>query len=56
MVFVLVVGGWVDISSSAAGTVLMLSVPIHRTGAAAGAEPAAYDQDEDHDPSAWGTL
>ena len=50
------VGGWVDISSSAAGTVLMLSVPIHRTGAAPDAGPAAYDQDEDHDPSAWGTL
>ena len=50
------VGGWVDISSSAAGTVLMLSVPIHRTGATPDAGPAAYDQDEDHDPSAWGTL
>ena len=50
------VGGWVDVSSSAAGTVLMLSVPIRRAGAPADAGPAAYDQDEDHDPSAWGTL
>jgi signal transduction histidine kinase len=51
------VGGWVDVSSSASGTVLMLSVPVRRTGADAGTESdsAVFDQDDDHDPSAWGT-
>jgi len=49
------VGGWVDVSSSAAGTVLMLSVPVRRAGAGSDPDPAAFDQDDDHDPSAWGT-
>lgn len=45
------VGGWVDISSDAAGTVLMLSVPMRRGGA----DEAAFDDDDDHDPTGWGT-
>ena len=54
-------GGWVDISSSAVGTVLMLSVPV-RLRPACGShsdtelEPPTFDHDDDHDPSAWGTL
>ncbi len=50
------VGGWVEVSSSAAGTVLMLSVPINPAGGLAAAGQVAFDQDDDHDPSAWGTL
>ena len=44
------VGGWVDISSDAAGTVLMLSVPMRRDGQG----EADFDQDDDHDPTGWG--
>ena len=47
------VGGWVDISSDAAGTVLMLSVPMRRDGSPA--SEADFDQDDDHDPTGWGT-
>ena len=47
------VGGWVDVSSDGGGTVLMLSVPM-RGGAEAG--ETDFDQDEDHDPTAWGNL
>jgi signal transduction histidine kinase len=50
------VGGWVDVSSSAAGTVLMLSVPMRGAGAAARPDDEAdFDQDDDHDPTGWGT-
>jgi signal transduction histidine kinase len=55
------VGGWVDVSSSAGGTVLMLSVPMRGAGGGAGAGaagadgPADFDQDDDHDPTGWGT-
>lgn len=47
------VGGWVDISSDAGGTVLMLSVPVRGAGADTG--EADFDQDDDHDPTGWGT-
>ena len=48
------VGGWVDVSSGANGTVLMLSVPMRSAGG--GSEgPADFDQDDDHDPTGWGT-
>ena len=47
------VGGWVDVSSSAAGTVLMLSVPVSGDFDDDGGSPR-YDDDEDHDPSTWG--
>ncbi|WP_088279991.1 histidine kinase [Ideonella sp. A 288] len=46
------VGGWVDVSSGADGTVLMLSVPVAAARNADGAP--SYDDDEDHDPSSWG--
>jgi len=58
------VGGWVDVSSSASGTVLMLSVPLEPGGAQAFADddsfadarPAPADTpNHPHDPSAWGT-
>jgi len=48
------VGGWVDISSDAAGTVLMLSVPV-RSSSGANTDEADFDQDDDHDPTGWGT-
>jgi signal transduction histidine kinase len=52
------VGGWVDVSSSAAGTVLMLSVPLQDAGAVAAQDAYGNDEDDDagHDPSAWGAL
>ena len=50
------VGGWVDVSSTGGGTVLMLSVPVQPVGGVASSGQAAFDQDDDHDPSAWGTL
>lgn len=51
------VGGWVDVSSSAAGTVLMLSVPMRGAGGAgSGTGETDFDQDDDHDPTAWGNL
>jgi signal transduction histidine kinase len=52
------VGGWVDLSSSARGTTLILSVPLPAAEAAAGAmappegEPAVAQDD----PSNWGNL
>lgn len=46
------VGGWVDISSDGAGTVLMLSVPVRRDGEQTG--EVDFDQDDDHDPTGWG--
>ena len=53
------VGCWIDLSSSARGTTLILSIPIHAADAGAAAaigtdhtcEAAAM-----HDPSAWGEL
>ena len=51
------VGGWVDVSSSAAGTVLMLSVPMRGTGVAGSdSGETDFDQDDDHDPTGWGNL
>ncbi len=47
------VGGWVDVSSSGRGTVLMLSVPVR--GSEGDDGPADFDRDEDHDPTGWGT-
>jgi len=46
------VGGWVDISSVSGGTVLMLSVPMRQDGDAGETD---FDQDDDHDPTGWGT-
>ena len=48
------VGGWVDLSSSAAGTSLILSVPL-REGAGDGPALAAADADDAED-SAWTAL
>jgi signal transduction histidine kinase len=48
------VGGWVDVSSSTAGTVLMLSVPVSRVHDEDDHGSPRYDDDEDHDPSTWG--
>ena len=53
------VGGWVDVSStSGAGTVVMLSVPLRgqgQTGASGDGSETDFDQDADHDPTGWGT-
>ena len=48
------VGGWVDVSSGAGGTVLMLSVPVSGSGHDDDDGSPRYDDDEDHDPSTWG--
>jgi signal transduction histidine kinase len=51
------VGGWVDLSSSPAGTSLILSVPLDEPpsdGAAGISDDTAHDHD--HDPSAWSPL
>ena len=48
------VGGWVDVSSGAGGTVLMLSVPM-RGADGDGEGQTHFDQDDDHDHSDWGT-
>ncbi|MFO1271453.1 MAG: response regulator [Rubrivivax sp.] len=49
----LTVGGWIDLSSSASGTTVILSVPLDN--APREPEPRARDNEE-HDPSAWGSL
>ena len=49
----LTVGGWIDLSSSASGTSVILSVPLDN--APREPEPRARDNEE-HDPSAWGSL
>jgi signal transduction histidine kinase len=46
------VGGWVDVTSGAAGTTLILSVPL--TGDDANPEPAAAPDSDD--PTGWGEL
>jgi signal transduction histidine kinase len=52
------VGGWVDLSSSARGTTLILSIPM--AGAAVtppdGAVQESAQAGHSHDPSGWGTL
>jgi glucose-6-phosphate-specific signal transduction histidine kinase len=53
------VGGWVDLSSSAAGTTLILSIPLTPIGTAPVQDGDASDGDyeeDDHDPSRWGAL
>jgi signal transduction histidine kinase len=49
------VGGWVELTSSAAGTTLILSIPLSQ---AAHGEPVsgADDDDHQHDPSGWAPL
>ena len=52
------VGGWVDCSSDAGGTTLILSVPVGPKAARSGDNAfgdAGFDR-EVHDPSAWGNL
>jgi len=48
------VGGWVELSSGAAGTILILSIPL--SGAAREPERAPSSEGDLHDPSQWGTL
>jgi signal transduction histidine kinase len=48
------VGGWVELSSSAGGTTMILSVPLNPLGSTEAA-PAATAHDAD-DPSQWGEL
>jgi signal transduction histidine kinase len=52
------VGGWVDLSSGAGGTTLILSVPLTDGASAPDDEQDDGDGavDRDHDPSAWGSL
>ncbi|MDE2394418.1 MAG: response regulator [Burkholderiales bacterium] len=48
----LTVGGWIDLSSSSTGTTVILSVPLDSWGAES---DAAGRDNDDHDPSRWGT-
>jgi signal transduction histidine kinase len=48
------VGGWVDVSSSSAGTMLMLSVPVSGQAGGQRSDTPRFDDDADHDPSTWG--
>jgi signal transduction histidine kinase len=48
------VGGWVELSSSARGTTLILSIPMQ--GGEAAQPEAATEETSLHDPSAWGDL
>ena len=56
------VGGWVDVSSGATGTTVILSVPLpsyRRTGRdsqMSAADVVGVREDERHNPSAWGDL
>ncbi len=47
------VGGWVDMSSSAGGTTLILSVPLQTEDALS---PKLVDSSSRYDPTVWGTL
>jgi signal transduction histidine kinase len=49
------VGGWVDLSSSAAGTTLILSIPLEDKATRPDSDDDFADGGE-HDPSAWGEL
>ncbi len=48
------VGGWVDLSSTARGTTLILSVPLTAKGRQS--VESAEDHVDDHDPSTWGQI
>ncbi len=50
------VGGWIELSSGAGGTTLILSVPLPRDVSPAKAEPERYLESDPHDPSGWGEL
>jgi signal transduction histidine kinase len=53
------VGGWIDLASSARGTVLMLCVPLtheRREEMTSDFDDMDDDLDRSHDPSAWGSL
>jgi signal transduction histidine kinase len=50
------VGGWIELSSGAAGTTLILSVPIPADTASSEPEQEAYLESNPHDPSGWGEL
>jgi len=59
----LTVGGWVDLSSAAGGTTLILSVPLddrlhdsHDSGFSGDAHGPDEPDDRHHDPSAWASL
>ncbi|MFO1325775.1 MAG: histidine kinase [Rubrivivax sp.] len=51
------VGGWIDLSSGATGTTLILSVPLAaHASAPALADDVGGGDNRDHDPSAWASL
>jgi signal transduction histidine kinase len=49
------VGGWVDVSSGSKGTTVILSVPVAQAQRRAAATVHDTDENEQHDPSVWGT-
>jgi signal transduction histidine kinase len=50
------VGGWVDLSSSAAGTTLILSIPLGHHASGPAVDEGLHPSEPEHDPSAWGEL
>jgi signal transduction histidine kinase len=51
------VGGWIDLSSSAQGTTLILSIPVLQAATQDEAPPPATREAQLlHDPSGWGDL
>ncbi|MBN8493805.1 MAG: response regulator [Burkholderiales bacterium] len=50
------VGGWIDLSSSAKGTTLILSIPLPATAAQDETNTPGVAGTAGHDPSAWGEL
>jgi signal transduction histidine kinase len=50
------VGGWIELSSGAGGTTLIMSVPIPRHLKAAHDDPEPSLEANPHDPSGWGEL
>lgn len=50
------VGGWIELSSAANGTTLILSVPLPRDVRPARQEPEPHLESDPHDPSGWGEL
>ncbi len=50
------VGGWIELSSGAHGTTLIMSVPIPADARPVPSDPQPYLESNRHDPSGWGEL
>jgi signal transduction histidine kinase len=50
------VGGWIELASQGRGTTLILSVPLDTRERPVDSEFGRLEDDQRHDPSAWGGL